>query len=381
MSETTTTETATPKKPRAEKGSGHLFQRGAIWWLKVHQNGRPIYESTGTSEYPAARKILRDRLVKIDKGETITPRLDRVTYDEAAQALKDHYTVTGERDLIEAGCRLAHLARYFAGRRLASIGTRDSEAYAVKRQTQGASNGTINRELAVLGRMLKLAYEHNRLARLPVLRKLTEAPPRQGFFEPEAFAAVRHRLTPDLQVAATIMYVYGWRLREVLTLERRQLDLTAGTLSLDPGATKNGEGRVVALTADLVVLLTEQVARVKALERDAKRIVPALFPHLTGRLAGRRRDDFRRAWATACKAAGVPGMLRHDLRRTAVRNMERAAVPRSVAMKLTGHKTENVYRRYAIVSPADLRAAALKLSGDVSGDSRPAAIETRRASL
>src|SRR5437879_13814528 len=72
-----------------------------------------------------------------------------------------------------------------------------------------------------------------------------------------------------------------------------------------------------------------------------------------------------RAWASACKAAGVPGMLRRDLRRTAVRNMERAAVPRSVAMKLTGHKTENVYRRYAIVSPADLRAAALKLDGDI----------------
>ena len=70
------------------------------------------------------------------------------------------------------------------------------------------------------------------------------------------------------------------------------------------------------------------------------------------------------------RRAGVPGMLRHDLRRTAVRNMEQAAVPRSVAMELTGHRTENVYRRYAIVSPADLQAAAARLSSYSSGDSR-----------
>jgi hypothetical protein len=48
-------------------------------------------------------------------------------------------------------------------------------------------------------------------------------------------------------------------------------------------------------------------------------------------------------------------MLLHDLRRSAVRNMERSGLSRSVAMQLTGHKAEAVYRRYAITSEADLR--------------------------
>jgi integrase len=70
-----------------------------------------------------------------------------------------------------------------------------------------------------------------------------------------------------------------------------------------------------------------------------------------------------RAWETACNAAGTPGRIMHDFRRTAVRNLERAGVSRSVAMKMTGHKTEAVYRRYAIVSESDLHEAAIKLGG------------------
>ncbi len=358
-----------------------LYLRGATWWIKYHKDGKAYYESTGTKQYLVARRMLRERLMRAEDGPVL-PRLDRVTYDEARTALVEHYRVTGARDVTEAGYRLAHLDRYFKGWRLASIGTQDSERYALARQGQGASNGSINRELAVLGRMLRLAYEHNRLARMPVLRKLEEAPPRQGFFEADAFAAVRRRLSADLRVAVTIAYVYGWRMQsEVLSLTLGQLDLAAGTLRLDPGQTKNGEGRVVALMAHLMILLTEQRDRVKVLERRAGRIVPSLFPHLTGRFEGQPRRDFRRAWATACREAGHPGMLRHDLRRTAVRNMERVAVPRSVAMKLTGHKTENVYRRYAIVSPADLRAAAEKLSGDNPGDNRRVPVETRIASV
>jgi integrase len=360
-----------PVPKKARRPAGHLYRRGRMYWTKYYVNGRPVYESTGQTKESPAQRVLNERLGRIATGQPIMPRLDRIPYAEVAQDLRQHYASSGDRDLDEAGWRLAHLDRFFQHTRVAAIGPADITRYTVERQKAEASNGTINRELAVLGRMLRLAYENGKLARLPLLRKLKEAAPRQGFFERHEYEAVRRHLRPDLQVAAAIAYTYGWRMQsEVLTLERRHLDLLAGTLRLDPGMTKNDEARVVYLTRELAALLTAQVERVDGLQRQTGRIIPFLFPHPSGRFRGQRIDDFRKAWATACRRAGVPGRLRHDFRRTAVRNMEREGVPRSVATKLTGHKTEAVYRRYAIVSDADLKAAAARLDGYNGGDNR-----------
>jgi hypothetical protein len=120
-------------------------------------------------------------------GAPISPRADRVRYEEARADLRQHYEATGSRDLCEADYRLAHLDEFFGGRRIASIGPADITAYVVKRQSEKAANGTIRRELGTLRRMLGLAYENIKLLRLPVIRKPKEGPPREGFFKRDQY--------------------------------------------------------------------------------------------------------------------------------------------------------------------------------------------------
>jgi len=71
--------------------------------------------------------------------------------------------------------------------------------------------------------------------------------------------------------------------------------------------------------------------------------------------------DFRETWAKACKAAGVPALLFHDLRRTAARNLRRAGIAEGGIQRIGGWKTRSVFERYAIATRTDIADAMQKL--------------------
>jgi integrase len=142
-------------------------------------------------------------------------------------------------------------------------------------------------------------------------------------------------------------FITGWRITsEVLPLEWRNVDLRAGEIRLDPNTTKNCDARVFPITDDLRVLLDERRHATKELERKHGQIIPWVFFRLVAKGRGGEKEPrpiraFDKAWETAC-AAGCPGRIPHDFRRTAVRNMVRRGVPERVAMQLAGHKTRSV---------------------------------------
>ncbi len=108
---------------------------------------------------------------------------------------------------------------------------------------------------------------------------------------------------------------------------------------------------------------TERLGRRRQAE---SRFEGSVWDSNPGSSPGKPMGAFRKAWANACQKVGVSGLLFHDLRRTAVRNMIRAGIDKTVAKKISGHRTDAVFDRYNITSDEDIRDAMQKNEAYVS---------------
>jgi integrase len=365
------------------RGDGRIFARKgtAYLWCAYFLRGKEYRESTGTPEWQAAEKFLKRRLKEvgadqIGKGAFVGPQQERIKVGKLLDALEADYGLRG-KDGPQFRSHLKHIRDHFGAWRAMEVSPEAVDKYIVARQASGSAAATINRSTQLLAQAFKLAVERRHLSTAPQIRHLSEkGNARQGFFSDAEVRALIQHLPPYLRDFVQFGYSTGWRKGEVASL--RWSDVESDVIRLRAENSKNGEGRTVTLSGNLADLIERRRAQRQVKTKSGATLALFVFHH-----EGAQVGDFRKAWATACVAAGLgryvcdrckqtmsgrrceecgvearyTGRIFHDLRRTAIRNMVRAGVPERVAMTISGHKTRAIFDRYNIVNEADLREA------------------------
>lgn len=373
--------------------SVHRDPGRTIWMMTIHPpGGKPYRKSSGTHLRMKAQTMADDLESGARRGEPI--EVGKITLDEAADLLRADYRRNKRRTLGKFNsCYENCIEPFFGGKtKLAAIRTEQRTKFIDVLVQGEVANGTINRHTAYVRRMFKLAAEAELLAYVPgKFLHLDESDSvRQGFLEKAQFADICDRMTATTadvvevyRDIASVAYITGWRTdSEILPLEWRHVHLDDNTLTIDGTMAKNKEGRTFPLTPELRAVFVRRDhirqrlrkegiicqwvwVRLVATERGGAAAASAKKP--------KRITNFYKAWKRAAVAAGYPASMPHDCRRTAVRNGDRRGISEEVGLKLHGHKTPSVRRRYNIVSARDLKDAAAKLGDQLPA--RPAAAE------
>lgn len=344
---------------------GSVYRRGSIFWVKYYRHGKPYRESSKSDQITKAERLLKKREGEIVEGKLPGIYFDKVTLKELAQDFLTDYRINGKDTLNKAERSVKYLKKFFGDtERVTNITTDRIKTYIDKRMGEGLSNASINRELAALKRMFHLGAQCTppKVNMVPYIPMLKESNIRKGFFEWHEHLAIKEALPFYLKSVASLAFHSGWRKEEILSRTVDKVNLNEGTIRLDPGETKNEEGRIFYMN-------DEALEDIKVALTNRNPACPYLFQR-----DGEQIKDFRGAWETACIETGfyktvrdekgneskVVTKLFHDYRRSAVRDMVRSGIPERVAMKISGHKTRSVFDRYNIVSDQDLREAARK---------------------
>lgn len=360
--------------PKRERGTGGLIKiKGCrYWYAQIYdKNGKQRRLSTRTEVKQRAQSFLRNLLVDKERDVFFVGDLKKVRYGDLRAALLQNYTERGNRSLQilsngdETIWGLKALDEFFQykpkhpGLPVTRMTTDAAREFARKRQSEGVENATINNSLKCLRRMLNIAREDGKISTVPVIRMLKPSPPRKGFLLREQFETLLAKLPDRLRPLITFLYYCGVRLGEAKQIQWSQVDLSAALIRLEDEQTKTGEARTVPLPDVLV----------KMLERMEPKEGTVFCT-----------TNLAKEWHKACAAVGLgklekvegkkfkrySGLIVHDLRRSAIKNLMKAGVSEKVAMAISGHKTRTVFDRYHIVDSADVVEAMRKVENLVT---------------
>jgi integrase len=345
-------------KNERERARKHIYKQpgSANWFARFYLHGKQVRETTGTEDETEACRIVLARLddAGVDrrgKGKFVGPEQKRIKVQELLDALKLDYKLRGKGTGPRLDANMKPLEEWFGHFKALDLTSADIDKfidYALqhgRRKDSGkpARPASINRSLQLLGQAYKLGKKQRHLSHDLYIRRLSEVGNRrEGFFSPMEFRSVSANLEPDLADYATFAWLSAWRPKEIRSLSWPDLD--GDVIKLKPENAKIRKGRSVPLVGELAAVIERRRQRMSATTN--------LVFHRDGKPMG----DFRKAWHTACKLAGV-NRLFYDLRRSGVRDLIRAGTSQTVAMSISGHTTDAMFRRYDITSDTDQRAA------------------------
>jgi integrase len=332
------------------RGDGRIFKRGETWWIAFYVDGREQRESAKTSNERTAQKHLRKKLKEVHAHEFdpmtpfVTQRERKRTVSDLMDALKSDFEIRGKWNP-QLRTNVEHVRSAFGHVRATVLTSEAVDAYIQQRLADGAAKASINR----VTQLLKQSYG---LADLPAprIRRLDETGNvRRGFFTDSEVRRVLANLTSELSDFTLFAWLTGMRKGEIASL--RWEDFDGDCIRLRAEDAKNGTARLIPLEGELIELIDRRKAARHFKANDVFKKSALIFHR-----ADEPIREFRKSWATACRLAGVRRLF-HDLRRSACRNMVAAGVAQVTAMQLSGHKTDSMFRRYAIVAENDMRAA------------------------
>jgi integrase len=365
-------------------GSGTLFHRGkqGIWYYQAYVDGKQIgpFSSGSTNRDDAQREL--DRLLgQRARGELApTPKGLRIAkvIDDFLLHAEEELSV-GTRRMYQAALEL-HVKPFFGKLAPQKLTTELLRQYRDKRSRETVqkysktglfdtgkpvAQASINRELAGLRAALRYALkvDHRLHFHVPHFPMSKEKNVRTGFLREDKFKELYDALPyAGVRALAASSFYTGVRRGELTKVNWDQVDFQVGVIALYD--TKNGETRAVPIVPGLM----EEALREARTERDQ------FYPECDAVFAfeGRRITSSRRSWETACEKVKVDGLLFHDMRRSANRNMRDAGLPQSLRMRIMGHKTASMDRRYGIVDLTDIQIARDMMGKRPAQDQEPA---------